>query len=281
MTPLRSLYFNLALLCAATASNADPLLERGAYLVQGPMACGNCHTPKGPDGPVMDREMGGGFVIEMPEFVVPVPNITPGSRIADWTDEELARAIREGVRPDGSIIRPPMPIGLYRQISDTDLAAIVAYLRSVPAIGTEPLPEATYHIPLPPSYGPPVGSVPDPTPGVTVEYGAYLVAIAHCMECHTPAGPAGPMLDTDMGRGGTEFAGPWGVAVAANITSHPDGLAEYTDAEVARMITEGVHADGSPMLPPMPYGWFANMTPDDVAAIILYLRTVPPLPDAG
>jgi hypothetical protein len=93
-------------------------------------------------------------------------------------------------------------------------------------------------------------------------------------------GPQGPKIDTDLGRGGFEFHGPWGVSVAANLTSHPDGLAGYSDAEVLAMITEGQRPDGSPMLPPMPYGYFARMTPEDAAALVLYLRTLPPLPDA-
>lgn len=280
MKPVLCLYLNIAMVCTAMASDAETPLERGAYLVEGPMACGNCHTPKGPEGPIADREMAGGFVIEMPEFVVHVPNISPGSRIATWSDAELARAIREGVRPDGTVIRPPMAIDLYRHISDTDIAAVVAYLRSLPSVENE-VPESIYTIPVPASYGPPLASVADPVRGVTAEYGAYLVTIAHCMECHTPIGPEGHLYETDLGRGGRAFHGPFGTSISANLTNHPDGLAGYSDEEIGTMITKGVHADGSPMLPPMPYGWFANMTPDDLSAVILYLRTIPPLPDAG
>jgi hypothetical protein len=101
------------------------------------------------------------------------------------------------------------------------------------------------------------------------------------MECHTPMGPQGPLLETDLGRGGFEFHGPWGVSISPNLTSHEDGLAGYTDAEIAAMIVEGVRPDGAPMLPPMPYGYLAQMTEEDLAAIILYLRSLPPLPDAG
>ena len=73
------------------------------------------------------------------------------------------------------------------------------------------------------------------------------------MECHTPMGPQGPMLDTALGQGGFEFPGPWGVSVAPNITSSEDGLAGYSDDELKAMITEGKRPDGRPMLPPMPY----------------------------
>ena len=269
-----------ALVLSVVSAAAETPEERGAYLVQGPAGCGNCHTPLGPEGPVWSMDLGGRLVEDSPAFTAYAPNITPGGPIADWSDAELARAIREGIRPDGSVIGPPMPFSMYRGLSDEDLGAIVAYLRTVPAVENI-LPASTYNIPLPPAYGPPVGSVSAPPRAVTAEYGAYLAGpVAHCLECHTPMGPQGPKIATDLGRGGLEFHGPWGVSVAANLTSHPDGLAGYSDAEILAMITEGQRPDGSPMLPPMPYGYFARMTPEDAAALVLYLRTLPPLPDA-
>lgn len=268
-------------LMVAGAAAAEPSLERGAYLVEGPAACGNCHTPLGPEGPVMEQHLAGRLVEQSDAFTAIAGNITPGGRVAGWTDEEFIRAIREGIRPDGSVIGPPMPITLYRGLSDDDVASMVMYLRTVPAVENDP-GESVYNIPLPPAYGPPVESVAAIPAGVTVEYGAYLAnAVAHCMECHTTFGPQGPMFDTHLGAGGMEFHGPWGVSVAANITSGPEGVGKWTDAELAQMITGGVRPDGSPMFPPMPYGNFARMTPDDLAAVILYLRSVPPLPFGG
>lgn len=260
------------------ATSAETLLERGAYLVNGPMACGNCHTPKGPDGPIADLELAGGFVITTPAFEAHVPNITPGSRIADWSDADLAKAIREGVRPDGSVIRPPMAIEFYRSISDSDINAVIAYLRSVPS-KSHSVPESTYNIPVPETYGPPLSAVADLPREVSATYGEYLVTVAHCMECHTPMGQGSDVYRTDLGRGGREFEGPWGVSTSSNLTNGPDGLADYSDADVKRMITEGVRPDGSPMQPPMPYRYFATIDPDDLDAIVMYLRTLPSLPD--
>jgi len=271
----------MTLIATQSLAQEDDLIARGEYLVTGPAGCGNCHTPMGPQGFVEGQELGGRLVEQNDMFTAIAPNITPASRIASWSDAELARSIREGIRPDGSVIGPPMPFTFYRGLSDTDLAAIVAYLRTVPEVENDP-GASVYNIPLPPAYGPPVGSVPDIPQAVTVEYGEYLAGpVAHCMECHTPMGPQGPMVDTDLGRGGFEFHGPWGISVASNITSHEDGLAGYTDDEIAAMITQGVRPDGSPMFPPMPYGFLANMTQDDLDAVILYLRSLPPLPDAG
>jgi mono/diheme cytochrome c family protein len=258
----------------------DGAAARGEYLVRGPMGCGNCHTPQGPEGPDASRELAGFAFFEDEAMTAVAANITPGGRIAAWSDAELARAIREGVRPDGSVIGPPMPILMYRGLGDEDLAAVVAFLRTLPAIDNDP-GQSEYRMPLPPSWGPPVASVAPPEPGPTAEYGAYLAGpVAHCLECHTPMGPQGPMFDTALGVGGFQFPGPWGVSVAPNITSSEDGLAGYGDDEIRAMITRGARPDGSSMLPPMPYGHFAAMSDDDLTAIVAYLRTMPPLPDA-
>ena len=276
------------LLCAASAwssatvAGAETPVERGEYLVRGPMGCGNCHTPQGPGGPDMAKELAGGqLVIDDPMMKAYSSNITPAGAVGQWSDAELARAIREGLRPDGSLIGPPMPFSLYKELSDTDLAAIVAFLRTLPPIEND-APKSVYNIPLPPAYGPPVTHVADIPRGPTAEYGRYMAGpIAHCLECHTTFGPQGPMYDGHLGQGGFTFPGPWGVSVAPNITNGPDGLADYSDAEIAAMITEGVRPDGSAMLPPMPYPYLAKMTPDDLAALIAYLRTIPALPDVN
>lgn len=276
---MRRILPGIALFLLPAAVLAEPSLERGEYLVRGPAGCGNCHTPQGPNGPDMANELGGFLVEKNDAFEAWAVNITPASRVADWSDAELARAIREGIRPDGSVIGPPMPIGLYRGLSDEDLMSIVMFLRTVPA-SDNVTPFSTYNIPLPPAYGPPVESVASIEPGVTAEYGAYLAGpVAHCMECHTTFGDKGPMFDTHLGAGGYEFHGPWGVSVAPNITPHEDGIAAYSDEELAKMITQGVRPDGKRMLPPMGYGFYAQMKPDDVKAVILYLRQLPPLPN--
>lgn len=266
----------------ASPAVAETPLERGEYLVRGPMSCGNCHTPQGPDGPDMTLELaGGGPVIDDATMTAYPPNITPAGEIGGWSDAELSRAIREGLRPDGSLIGPPMPFSLYKDLSDGDLAAIVTFLRTLKPV-ERAVPKSEYRIPLPPAYGPPVTHVADIPRGPTAEYGAYLAGpIAHCAECHTPIGPQGPMYEGHLGQGGFEFVGPWGVSVAPNITSGPDGLAAFSDADLAKMITTGVRPDGTHMLPPMPYAWLGRMTPDDLQAVILYLRTLPPLPDPG
>lgn len=271
---IRTFMLAAMLALAAGSTSAAPSAERGDYLVNSIAGCGNCHTPFGAAGLDMSKALGGRLVEESEAYTAIAPNITPAGRIKDWTDPELMKAIREGIRPDGSVIGPPMPFEVYKGISDDDLASIVMYLRTVPAVENDP-GVSVYNIPLPPAWGPPVTSVAAIPEGVTVEYGEYLAGpLGHCTVCHTTFGEMGPMLETHLGAGGMEFPGPGGVVVAPNIT--PTGLSGYTDAEIAAMITQGKRPDGSAMSPPMPYGFFANMKSDDVSAIILYLRSLPP-----
>ena len=109
-----------------------------------------------------------------------------------------------------------------------------------------------------------------------VKRGFYLVTIGHCMECHTKT-PAGTDFKNSLGKGGEEFKGPWGVAVARNITSHKEkGIGAWTDAEIKAAITQGKRRDGTPLKPPMGYPLYATMTDADLSAIVAYLRTVPP-----
>lgn len=278
---MRLILTTFILSSTAFLANAEQSVERGEYLVRGPAGCGNCHTPQTPEGPDMSEELGGFMVEKNPAFEAWAVNITPGGRVASWTDDELAKAIREGIRPDGSVIGPPMPMSLYRGLSDDDLYSIVAFLRTVPASRNE-TPFSTYNIPLPPAYGPPVQSVSAPPQSVSVEYGEYLAGpVAHCIECHTPMGERGPMFDTHLGAGGFEFHGPWGTSVSPNLTSHEDGLAGYSDADLKTMITKGIRPDGSRMLPPMGYHHYAAMTENDLDAVVLYLRQLPPLPNGG
>ena len=90
---------------------AETPVERSAYLVQGPTGCSNCHTPIGPQGPDMARDLTGRVVEDNPAFRAVAPNLTPSGRITGWTDAETARAIREGLRPGGAAMFPPMPSG--------------------------------------------------------------------------------------------------------------------------------------------------------------------------
>ena len=275
----------IAAVAASTAVPArDALMERGKYLMEGAVACGNCHFPRDAKGQLqLDRGLSGGFLFDEPPFKAYVANITPdpATGIGKWTDAQLAKAIREGVRPDGRIIGPPMPIEFYRHLSDRDLAAIVAYLRAQPAVRNE-VPKSVYNMPLPPSYGPPVKNVKaPPATGNKVRYGEYLANIAHCMECHTQHGEKGELLRDRLGAGGLVIEGPWGKSVSRNLTPHESGLKSWTDAQIAKAVREGVDRNGNPYRPPMAFEFYKNISDTDMAALIAYLRSLKPVSSAG
>lgn len=257
-------------------------LERGKYLMKGIVACGNCHTPKGPKGEIKEMEFAGGFKWDEKPFTAYASNITPDveTGIGSWTDDQIIKAIRDGIRPDGTIIGPPMPFLLYRGISDRDAKAIVAYIRSVKPIKNK-VPKSVYRIKLPKAYGPPVKNNPDIDVNDQVKYGQYLAGPAgHCIECHTPLVKGQRDFTNQLGRGGQHWEGPWGVSIARNITPHKsDGLGEWTGAEIKRAITDGISRDGSRRNPPMAYHYYKNIKDKDLDAIVAYLRTLKPLPN--
>lgn len=271
-----------ALVLSATfgTAQADNIqLQRGDYLVNGIVACGNCHTPKGPDGyPLQDQELSGGLVIELPVYRAVAPNITPDNEtgIGRWTDEQIVNAIRNGKRPDGTTIGPPMPMGFYRNMSDSDALAIVAYLRSVKPISHQ-VEKSTFKIPLPENYGPTVAHVADVSSADKLSYGKYLADIAHCMECHSPM-TKGQLDTTRLGAGGRELpAFPAGMVTSANLTpANPTGIATWTDAQVKDAITGGVRPDGRKLVLLMAFDWYKHVVPSDLDALVAYLRTLKP-----
>jgi mono/diheme cytochrome c family protein len=273
--------FALGAVLTGTA-NAQPtnsgLIKRGDYLVNGILTCGNCHTPKGPQGDIMDKAYSGGLSWDEPPFKVTAPNITQDKEtgIGNYTDAELKQVLRKGIKKNGVPVAMIMPSGFYEIMTDRDLDAVIAYLKTIKPIKNT-VPDPVYKIaqghPIPPGGDKPFTDV---MMSDAVKKGFYLVTIAHCMECHTPMGPRGREFATKLGAGGFEFPGPWGVSVSRNITSSKTkGIGAWSDDEIKRAITTGTSRDGGKLKPPMGYHYYATVTPDDLNAIVAYLRTVP------
>ena len=274
-----------AVLVAVTggAGSAETLVERGAYLVSTIGACGNCHTPRDAAGnPMAIMELAGGFEFDDgPIGHVVVRNITadPETGIGKWTEAEIVMALRNGKRPDDTVIGPPMPIR-YRQLSDMDAAAIATYLRSLRPI-SHAVGRTQFKNPPSPSWGPSVTHVDEPTREDRIAYGGYLVGpVGHCMGCHTPPGAGGP----DMSRayaGGRElpdFGNPGAETVSRNITPDPEhGIGRWSDDDIKRTISTCVRPDGTPLSRTMACDWYAKFAPDDLDAIVAYLRSLKPL----
>lgn len=271
--------FGIALAGTANAQSANgDLIKRGDYLVNGILTCGNCHTPKGPQGDIMDKAFSGGLSWDEPPFKVTAPNITQDKEtgIGNYTDAELKKVLRQGIKRNGVPVAMIMPSGFYEIMTERDLDAVIAYLRTIKPIKNtvaDPVYKIPQGHPIPPGGDKPFTEA---MMGDRVKKGFYLVTIAHCMECHTPMGQRGREFATKLGAGGFEFPGPWGVSVSRNITSSKTkGIGAWTDDEIKRAITTGVSKDGSKLKPPMGYHYYATVTPDDLDAIVAYLRTVP------
>jgi mono/diheme cytochrome c family protein len=265
----------------AVAQDQAALVKRGEYLVNGPAACGNCHTPRLPDlsfQPGMG--FAGGFKIVDPAFTVYSANITPdkATGIGTWTDAEIIRAIREGKDKEGEIIFPPMPVPTYNKLSDDDVKAMVAYLRTLKPISHK-VEESKWNIPK--QAMPPAKGLPAPPKSDKVAYGGYIVnAVAHCFECHTtPNADGSPDVAHHLGAGGFEITlAPGMVVRTANITPDKDtGIGKWTDADIKKALTQGLGPKGEHLSPPMPFPFFKTMTPDDVDAVVAYIRTIPPV----
>jgi mono/diheme cytochrome c family protein len=267
-------------LVATVTATAQTPRERGDYLVNGVLTCGNCHTPRGPGGAfAMDRQLSGGpQEWDTPTFKVKGSNITPDREtgIGTWSDADIKRAIVDGVRPDGRQLAPIMPYGFYKVFTPGDLDAVVAYLRSVAPVGNkvqEPVYKGPLHADVPPGAEKPMTAADLSDP---VKRGFYQVTIGHCMECHSPRVNGRSDLVNGLGKGGEEFKGPWGVSVSRNITSHREnGIGAWSDAEIKRAITQGIRKDGTRLQPPMAYALYARMSERDLDDVVAYLRTVP------
>lgn len=278
MTLVRRCLALLVVLLAAPAAAETPV-ERGHYLAATIMTCVHCHTPLGDRGPDMARALAGGRKFVEADFTVHAPNITPDPEtgIGRWTDAELVAAIVDGVRPDGTPLAPIMPSAFYRSLLPADVEALVAYLRAATPVANA-VPGPDYRRAMHPE-APPPGFEAPPSPAdlaTPAGRGRYLVGIGRCMECHSRPGPTGAAdFVGGYGAGGATFDGPWGVSVAPDITAGRSGLADWSDAEIARAITEGVGRDGRKLKPPMAYRAYSKLKPGDVDDIVAYLRTVP------
>ncbi len=269
----------------AQAGFAETPRERGAYLVNTIAACGNCHTPKDAVGhPIAAQELSGGYEFDAPGLGhIISPNITPdpATGIGKWSEAQIVTALRDGKRPDGTLIGPPMPFEFYRHLSDDDAAAIAAYVHGVKPIHHK-VARTQYKIPLPPAYGPPVGHVAAPPRTDKIAYGGYLAGpVGHCMECHTPFAAPGKLDMNRLGAGGRDFpvfGQPGAQTVSRNITPDPEsGLGKWRDADIKRAITTGIRPDGTKLARTMPFDWYAKIAAADLDAIVTYLRSLKPV----
>jgi mono/diheme cytochrome c family protein len=263
---------------ALRAATEEAAVARGEQLFRA--VCAGCHAPAG--------HAVGTFMADVPAFLGRFypPNVTshPRAGAGAWTDGELARLVRSGVKRDG---RAAMVMPLFAGLSDEDLAAILGFMRSgdpmfAPDATVQPRSEAAlagklilaFVVGIDPKPSPPRVAAPPRAP--TADYGRYLtLEVLQCGDCHT-AGFA-----PDKSRAPGAFAGGFELQDAAarpvvspNIT--PDeatGIGRWSGAGFVRAVRDGVRPDGSPIHPPMPL--YRSLDEQDLLAVHAFLRTVP------
>lgn len=229
-------------------------IRRGRHLVIAAAACTSCHGEDLGGQIVLDRPLLGRFV---------AANLTrgdgglPGGR----STPDLVRAIRYGVSRTGRSLRF-MPSDAFQALSDDDLAAAIAYLRTVDPVDRR----------LPPTRVGPMGRVlhvlgfpllpaerithaatgTAPAPGATIAYGRHLADIAGCHGCHGPSLEGGPGPGPDLVR----------------------ALSAWTQTDFRRALREGRRPDRSILADEMPWKSFAGLEDEEIAALWLYVRSI-------
>lgn len=280
--------FLLAAFCMGAAAlsirdSAAADRARGQYLVEALGACDNCHTPRGSGGyDYAARFSGGSQTFSGNGYAVRGSNISPDKEtgVGGWSDEALGAAIVAGVGRDGQLA-PVMPSDSYRALTKDDLDAIISFLRAAAPVRTQPAQPPQRHgewapHPLPGAEAP----FDDAALSNKIKRGLYVASIARCLSCHSGEKDDAPDHVSRLGAGGKIFRTPGGVAVASNISAHQEkGLGAWSSEEIARAITQGVSRNGDSLKPPMSTlakAHFAKMSTEDLDALVVYLRTIPP-----
>jgi len=238
-----------------------------------------CHTTQG------GQQYAGGLGFKLPFGTLYSTNITPDKEtgIGNYSDQDFLNAVQRGKRHDGARLYPAMPYASYTYMSDADALAIKAYLFSLPPVRAA-APANTLSFPFNQRwamlfwsalFNPDTRYTPDTSKSPEWNRGAYLVeALAHCGECHTPRNLAFA-LDNRKKFGGAVTAG-WR---AYNISSDKaTGIGGWSDDDIASYLSTG-HAKGhgtasGPMGEAVDHS-LSRMAPEDIRAIVTYLRSVP------
>jgi cytochrome c len=281
--------------------------QRGEYLVKHVAACPDCHTPRKADGsPDTTKFLAGSPVFadldpaDTSIGAIGTPNLTDddATGLGTWTDAQIKRAFLDGIKKDGTPLFPIMPYYVLHNMSAADADAIVAYLRTVPAVNNA-IP-ARQQLPFPftqPAAPVPATSLPNTTLASTdakyasAQRGKYLAAnVGVCMECHSPESAPGTPVPIDVAKlflGKREFTraqlGLPPVFPASifsrNLTPHANGIANWTPTDVRNALKNGSDKAGIPLCPPMPAGpmqAFGGLTDQDALDIGQYLTTLAP-----
>ena len=274
--------FALASFSSASLAAAAGDPKHGEYVVR-LGGCLGCHTEDKKDA----VPFAGGRALKTTFGTFFSPNITPHPQagIGRWTEAEFMRAMRHGTRPDGANYLPAFPYPSFTKISDNDLRDLWAYLRTLPQSSRAnhrheprlffgwrflvPIWKWLYFTPGPFMNIPGVSEV--------INRGAYLVqALGHCGECHTPRNFLGGPIRSRLLAGGK---GPDDKRTP-NLT--PTRLKQWSDGELKKFLLTGVTPDdeeAAELMDEVIRNTTSQLTPGDLAALMAYLRSLPPIAD--
>ena len=256
-------------------------VERGAYLARA-ADCMVCHTTEG------GKEYAGGLGFKLPFGTLYSTNITPDKEtgIGNYSDQDFLTAMHRGTRRDGARLYPAMPFTSYTYMSDADVLAIKAYLFSLPPVRVAAA-ENTLMFPFNQRwamgfwsalFNPDTRFQPDTSKSPEWNRGAYLAeALAHCGECHTPRNLAFA-LNNRKKFAGAVTAGWRAFNISSDKTT---GVGAWRDDDLISYLSIG-HADGhgtasGPMGEAVDHS-LSKLAPEDIRAVVAYLRSVPPTP---
>lgn len=278
-----------------TAPTDAQTVARGEYLFNYSLNCWGCHGSLGSKSP--DEPQAGGLEFDLTTVGPPggfgyvyASNITPDAEtgIGTWSDGELVRALREGLDPEGHLLFPIMEAEWWSGLSDEDVLALVAYMRSLPPVRAE-VPDSRLSfvakalIALRVLKAQPAiaGSIATLPPGATAEYGEYLVYHASsCAGCHMPRDPNTGQFDTTRPFAGGLFpiTEEGFSATGSNLTPDPaTGIGNWTEEQFMTAMRTGLLPNGKVMLPFMPWPSYSRWNEDDLRAVWLYLRSLEPI----
>ena len=264
------------------SASLDPdIIARGKSLVFGAAHCADCHSLSNADsliGAGEDVPLSGGFVFNLPFGKIYSANISPDMEtgIGRYTDQELARELRYGVKPDGSILYPFMP---FNNMSDEDLQAIISYLKSQKPVKHE-VPDHKLNLmgnvvkafliePVGPEGIPPGKMEKDSS----AAYGAYLAnVVANCAGCHTARTETGAFIGMPF-AGGNPMTEPGGTFTPPNLTTDSSSrIFAWNEESFLHRFRLGRIVKGSPM----PWPSYKRMSDVEIKAIYRYLKSLPP-----
>lgn len=249
---------------SVAASNDPAVIARGRHLVDSLGKCRQCHG---------ESLAAGEDVAHGPFGVSRGGNLTSGKHGIEYSDAELARLIKHGVKRDGRTV-------LYMPSNETawwpmdDVIALISYLRTVPRADGQP---GIVEFGLLAKIFDRLGLIEldiarhinhereetPPAPAPTAEYGAYIARL--CTRCHGEQLSGGPLPGA-----------PPSFAVPSNLTPHPSGLVDWTFEDFDKLLTQGIRKNGEPLDPFMSLGAVSKLDDTEKRALWAHLRSLPP-----